>query len=279
MLVAREILAVAKLDFAEVRRSRWIVFNVLVYALISAIFVLVGLRESSLLGFTGMGRVLLSFSHALLLLLPLLALTATAQVVNRAREDGTLELLFSHPVRRSAFYVAVTLVRYLVLLIPLLMLMAIMAIAGRVAFGQSIPWVYLLRAMLISASLLGAFTGLGMAVSTLVRSQARATIWMLGLWALGVAMLDFALVGLMLQWRLNPRTVFLLASMNPVQSARMALLSSTSAELSVLGPVGFYLTNRLGADLLFALGVLWPAVLGGITWTLAFRNFRRADIV
>ncbi len=275
----REGLAVARLDLAEVLRSRWLLFCAIVYALLSGVFVLVGLRESTMLGFTGMGRVLLSFSHALLLLLPLLALTATAQVVNRAREDGTLELLFSHPVRRSAFYVAVTLVRYLVLVLPLLLLMGAMALVGRFAFGQELPWFFLGRAALISAALLLAFTGLGMAVSTLVRSQARATIWMLGLWAAGVALLDFALVGLMLQWRLNPQTVFLLAALNPVQSARMALLSGAAPELSVLGPVGFYLTNRVGPGALFAVGTLWPAVLGAVAWALAFRSFRRADIV
>ena len=90
---------------------------------------------------------------------------------------------------------------------------------------------------------------------------------------------DFALVGLMLQWRLNPQTVFLLAALNPVQSARMALLSGAAPELSVLGPVGFYLTNRVGAGALFAVGTLWPAVLGAAAWALAFRSFRRADIV
>lgn len=279
MLIVREIAAVARLDLAEVLRSRWLLFCAVVYALLSAVFVLVGLRESTLLGFTGMGRVLLSFSHALLLLLPLLALTATAQVVNRAREDGTLELLFSHPVRRSAFYIAVTLVRYAVLVVPLLLLMGLMALAGRFGFGQEIPWGFLGRAAVISSALLLAFTGLGMAVSTLVRSQARATIWMLGLWAAGVALLDFALVGLMLQWRLNPHTVFLLAALNPVQSARMALLAGATPELSVLGPVGFYLTNRVGAGALFAVGTLWPAVLGAACWALAFRSFRRADIV
>ena len=72
----REITAVARLDLAEVLRSRWLVFCAVVYALLAGGFVLVGMNESTLMGFTGMGRVLLSFSHALLLLLPLLALTA-----------------------------------------------------------------------------------------------------------------------------------------------------------------------------------------------------------
>ena len=75
--------------------------------------------ESSILGFTGMSRALTSFYHALLLVLPLLALTGTGQVVIQARESGALELLFSHPFSRAGYYLAVSLVRYLVLLLPL----------------------------------------------------------------------------------------------------------------------------------------------------------------
>lgn len=279
MSLGREFGAVARMELAEVVRSRWMVFCVAVYALLAGIFVLVGLRESTLMGFTGMGRVLLSFAHALVLLLPLLGLTATTQVVNRAREDGTLELLFSHPVRRGAWFIAVTAVRFGVLVAPLVVLMGLMGALGVVAFGQTVPWGFLARAVGVSAALLFAFVGLGMAVSTFVRSQARATIWMLVLWAAGVALLDFALVGMMLQWRLNPRTVFLLAAMNPVEGARLALLSGVSRELSVLGPVGFFLANRLGPTWLLVVGTLWPVTVGAAAWGLALRTFRRADIV
>lgn len=277
--LAREISAVARLDLAEVLRSRWMVFCGAVYALLAGAFVLVGMRESSLLGFSGMGRVLLSFCHALVLLLPLLALTATGQVVNRAREDGTLELLFSQPVRRGAFFAAVSGVRYAVLVLPLVVLMVAMAVLGQLAFGQAVPWGFLLRAVAVSAALLWAFVGLGIAVSTLVRSQARATIWLLTLWALGVALIDFGLVGLMLQWRLDPRTVFLLAALNPVQAARMALLSGAAPDLAVLGPVGFFLAHRLGSGVLFAVGTVWPVLVGVGAWAHALRQFRQGDIV
>src|SRR5262245_1267284 len=202
-----DIRAVCRLELAEVLRSRWLIFCTAVYAVVAAVFVLVGMRESTLLGFAGMGRVLLSFCHALVLLLPLLALSATGQVVNRAREDGALELLFSQPIRRSTFLLSALLVRYLALALPLVVLMLAMAIAGRLAFAQPIPWDFVVRAAAVSAALLLAFVGLGLAVSTLVRSQARAMVWLLTLWALGVALIDFGLVGLMLQWQLNPQTV------------------------------------------------------------------------
>lgn len=279
MKLTREIAAAVRLDLAEIRRSRWLLFCGIVYGILAAVFVLVGMRESTLLGFTGMGRVLLSFCHALVLLLPLLALTATGQVINRARDDGSLEFLFSLPLRREAWFAAVSLTRYLVLALPLALLLLAMALFARIGFGQPIPWNFLLRAVAVSSTLLLAFVGLGLLVSTLVRSQAKALIWLLLLWAGCVALLDFALVGLMLQWRLNPQSIFLLASINPVQAARMSLLSGVQPELSVLGPVGFFLANRIGSGALFALGTIWPALVGAMAWLLALRSFRRGDIV
>lgn len=277
--LGRELWAVARLDLADVRRSRWLVLCVFVYALLGVGFVLIGMRESSVLGFSGMGRTLMSMIHALLLLLPLLALTATGQVINRARDDGTLELVFSHPVRRGVFFTAVTLTRFMVLVVPLVVVMVAMAVAGQLAFGEAIQWAFLFQSLAICAALLAAFVGLGLMVSTFVRSQARAIIWLLVIWAAGVALLDFGLIGMMLQWRMNAATVFLIAALNPVQAARMALLSGASSELSALGPVGFYLSNKVGPGALLALGLVWPTVVGALAWLVALRSFRRADIV
>ncbi len=277
--LTRELYAVARLDLADVRRSRWMVFCVAVYALLGGAFVFVGMRESSVMGFSGMGRALMSMVHTLLLVLPLLALTSTGQLINRARDDGTLELLFSHPVRRGVYFAAVTLTRFVVLTAPLVVLMVGMAVLGRFGFGETINWAFLFQSLAICSALVAAYVGVGVAVSTLVRSQPRSVIWVLLLWALGAALLDFGLVAVLLQWRLNPQTVFLLASLNPVQAARMALLAGASAELSILGPVGFYLTNRIGPGALFTLGLVWPALVGVGAWLTALRSFRRADIV
>ena len=269
----------SRLELAEVLRSRWMLVCALTYAVLGAGFVFVGMRESLVVGFSGMGRALLSMVHALLVLLPLLALTATGQVINRAREDGTLELLFSHPIRRSSYFLAVALTRYAVLVVPLTLLMGAMALLGRFGFGQEVNWAFVAQSMAISAALVAAFVGLGIAVSSTVRSQARAVSWVLVLWAFAVVLVDFGLIGLMLQWRLNPHTVFLLASLNPVQAARMALLSGASPDLTVLGPVGFYLANRIGTGGLYLLGVSWPWVVGLLACTAASLHFRKADLV
>ncbi|HNF99813.1 MAG TPA: ABC transporter permease subunit [Pseudomonadota bacterium] len=275
----RGFLSVARLDLAEVTRSRWLLLCLLLYGLLCVGFVFVGLRESSILGFAGTGRVLLSLVHALLLLLPLLALMATGQVIVSSRLDGTLELLFSHPLDRRRYFLAIALVRYLSLLLPLAVLLSLCCLLLNLLLHQPIPWGFLLRSLLVSASLLFAFTGLGLLISTTVRTQTRAMIYMLAVLLLAVLLLDFGIIGILLRLRLPAASVFVLSAGNPVQAARLALLSSVEPELSTLGPVGFYLANRLGSNLLLAVGIGWPALFGGLTLFAAVKSFRSSDLL
>lgn len=275
----RDVGAIFRLDLAETVRSRWALLSATLYTALAAVFVFVGLRESNLLGFTGMGRVLVGLTHALLLVLPLLALTASSQVVNRARDEGALELLFSHPIRRGAYFVGVTASRYVVLAVPLVVLFGALAVLGAVVLGGELSWRILAESVAVSAALVAAFLGVGLFVSTYVGSQARSATIALLVWIVSVALLDFALIGVMLEWRLSPQGVFALALLNPVQAARMALLSAGDPELSVLGPVGFYVANRVGATALLVLGIAWPLVTGIAAWLLAFVRFTRGDVV
>jgi ABC-type transport system involved in multi-copper enzyme maturation permease subunit len=274
-----ELAAVARLDLGDVLRSRWLVLCLVLYALLGGVFVLVGLRESSVLGFTGAGRVLFSLCHALVLFLPLLALLATVQAVNRARDDGSLELFLSHPIGRGAFLTGVALVRFAALALPLAAVMLALAAEGAIVHGQAIPWAFFGRALGVCAALLAGYVGVGLAVSVLVRNPAKAMTLVFGIWIASAALLDFAGIALLLQWRVSAPAVFALAAANPVQAARMALLASAEPTLATLGPVGFYLANRLGTDLLFALGIAWPALVGVGGWLVAWQSFRRGDAV
>lgn len=273
-----EFAAVARLDLGEVLRSRWLWLCLLVYGALAGTFVLVGLRESSVMGFTGIGRVLFSLSHALVLLLPLLALLATVQVVNRARDDGSLELFLSHPIGRGAFLAGVSAVRLAGLVLPLVVVMIALGVAAGLR-GQPVSWAFLGRAIAVCAALLVAYVGVGLAVSVVVRHPARAMTLVFLIWTASVALLDFAGISLLLQWRLPPRAVFALAAANPVQAARLALLSAAEPSLATLGPVGFYLANRVGAGALLGLGLAWPLAVGAGAWIFGWVRFRRGDLV
>ncbi len=273
------LVAAMRIDLGEVRRSRWIWLCGAVYAVLAALFVLVGLRESSVLGFTGVGRVLFSLCHAFVLWLPLLALIGTGTAVARAREDGSLEFWLSQPISRLAWLAGVTGVRFGALALPLVAVWLGVALWAWLALREPVPWSFLARTGAVNLALLWAFVALGIATSVLARSVSRATTAILLFWALGIALLDVALIGLLLQWQLPPRAIFVLAVANPVESARLALLSMAEPELALLGPVGFYLANRIGSAALFALGTLWPLGFGLVAWTLAWRAFERRDAV
>lgn len=277
MSIARQFRASARLDFAEVLRSRWIWFCTGTYLALGGVLLVVGLRESSILGFTGTSRVLLSFSNAMLLALPLIALMALAPAVQRARDDGSLELLLGQPLSPGVWFAAICTVRYLALVVPLAAVMVAIGAWGQVMHDDPMPWQFIGRSLAVSSSLLLAFAGIGAAISVFVRNPARVITYLVLVWAAGVALLDFGLIGMMLKWRLDPHAVFTLAVVNPVEAARLAMLSDLQPDLASFGPVGFYMANRVGPTTLFVLGVAWPAVVGVVSWTVAYLGFVRSD--
>lgn len=278
MSAVRQVGAIARLDLAEVLRSRWLAASTLAYAVLGVVFVAVGLREAPLLGFTGSARVVFSLSHALVVLLPLIALTATAPAIGRARDDGSLELLCAQPLGRGAYLVAITGVRVCAILAPVAVVFVAIALWGAASSGHPVPWAYLARALGVLAALAWAFAGVGFLISTLVRHPVRMLTYVIVIWAAGVALLDAGLIGVLLRWRLDPHVVFALAAINPVEDARLALLSGIDRDLPTLGPVGFYLAGRLGDAALHALGLAIPLAWGTGAWLTALAHFRRADI-
>jgi Cu-processing system permease protein len=268
--------ALLTLERAELRRSRWLWLGAGLYGVLAALFFGVGLRESSVVGFTGLGRVLFSLSHALVYLLPLLALLATGPLVPRAREDGSLELLLSQPVERGRYLAVALGVRWLGLSAPLVLLFLAVA-AGATLGGEALPWGFLAQALAVAAALLFAFAALGLLLSVYARSSAHALATLLLAWIAAVALLDFGLIGILLRWQLAPQAVLVIAALNPVEAARVALLAGAEPDLATLGPVGFYLFDRLGPVGLVTLGVGWPLAFGALTTAQALRRFARDD--
>jgi ABC-type transport system involved in multi-copper enzyme maturation permease subunit len=276
--VNAELAALASLERAELLRSRWLWLGCGLYAGLAALFFGVGLRESGVLGFTGLGRVLFSLSHALVYLLPLLALLATGPLIPRAREDGSLELLLSQPVSRGRYLGLALGVRWLGLALPLVVLFVAVGAASAL-LGGAVPWGFLVQALAVCAALLFAFAALGLALSCSARTSAHALATLLLAWLAAVALLDFGLIGILLRWQVAPQAVLVLAALNPVEAARVALLAGAEPDLATLGPVGFYLAQRLGPAGLVSLGVGWPLAFGGLAGAYALRRFCRDDAV
>lgn len=269
-----------RLEMADALRSRWLAFTAVVYVLVFGLFVWLGLRESNVLGFTGMSRVVLNVSNAIVLAVPLVSLVATSQTVVRARQSGFFELMMTQPMKRSDWFAAAVLSRFVVVVGPLVVLLAAALVAGAVMGGKDPALGSMaMRSLAVTAALAWAFIGIGFYISSRAPTPERAMVLSLAAWLVAAALHDFALIGLLLRVKLAPQAVFVIAASNPVEGARVAILSGVDPDLSVLGPVGFWLANTLGPKLLLVIGVGWPIVLGSIALALAERRVRKTDLV
>ena len=269
-----------RLEISETLRSRWLVFTGAVYALVFGAFLWLGLRESSVLGFTGLSRVVLNMANAVALAVPLVALVATSQSVVRARQSGFFELMLSQPVRRSDWFASMVASRFVVVVGPLLVLFAGALVVGPlVDAGDHALVPVVLRSLVVTAALAWAFLGIGLWISSATRSPERATVLALLAWIAASALHDFALIGVLLRFKLAPSIVFTLAALNPSEATRIAILSGVDPDLSVLGPVGFWLANTLGSRMALVVGVAWPALLGTFALWRAARRLSRSDLV
>ncbi len=273
-------LALFRLELAESLRSRWLLLAAVAYAAGLGAFVWLGLRESSVLGFTGLSRVVLGICNATVVILPLVALVATSQSITRSRTVGHLELLLTQPVRRGEWFAALLAARSLTLLAPLALLLAAMLLLEPL-LQQSDPTLLpmTLHALAVAASLLAAFVGLGTLVSAVSKTPERAVVLALLVWLATATLHDFALIGLLLQWRVPTPLVFGLAALNPVEAARLAVLSAVDPELALLGPVGFWLANQLGPLWTYLAGLLWPLAVGLGAAGIASAIVKRRDAV
>jgi ABC-2 type transport system permease protein len=268
-----------RLELADALRSRWFGFVSTIYLGVFALFIGLGMRESSVLGFTGVSRVLLNVANAIVIVVPLLALISTSQSVVRARTGGTFELLLAQPCRRRDWFYGLVASRLALLLAPLVLAVAAAVAIGLVSDGGDEALVAMaLRSLAVTTALVWAFVGLGIYLSTLARTTERALVYALSLWLLVAALHDFALIGTLLQVHAPPRLVFGLAVTNPVEAARIALLSGADPDLAVLGPVGFWLAHTLGQVRTLAIGLLWPALVGVLGLVLAARRLERLDL-
>ncbi len=270
--------AFLRLELADSLRSRWVLFTSLTYVAVFGAFIWLGLRESSILGFTGVSRVILNLANAVVLVLPLVALASTSHAIVGGRTSGFFELFLSQPCKRSSWFLAAVGSRVAMIAGPLILLLATAGLYGHFRNEPALSGL-LVRTGAVVLALTWAYVGLGLALSAVARTPERATVYVLEAGLISSALHDFALIGILLQIHLAPGAVFALAAANPVEAARLAILSSIDPELAVLGPVGFWLANTLGATKTLVIGLVWPVAFGTIAMLAAAWRLRRMDLV
>ncbi len=271
--------AFLRLELADALRSRWVAFASLLYLGLAGAFIWLGLRESTVLGFTGLSRVLLNLANAVLVVFPLVVLIGTHSAVVHARTSGFCELMLTQPVKRSTWFFALLTSRLLVLVGPLIVLLVGCFVAA--AFVEPEPGLAFigLKSLLVCVALVFAFVGIGLLISSLARSAERAMVWALLVFVATSALHDVLLITALLKTAIPPQVVFGLAALNPSEAARVGILASVDPELSVLGPVGFWLANSMGPSIALAIAVAYPLALGLVTTWRALRRTQFMDLI
>jgi ABC-2 type transport system permease protein len=302
--------AVARKEFRDAIRSRWLHGSTLFFALFlggaAALFfgVLIGpegRQVSNLFGFfANLGVFSFSFPGLLALVLGFIALSTSYGSITGERETGSIKLLLSLPnsrldavvgkfLGRSAVVVAALLVGFLFVFVVLV------ATGTRLQLGSFVPQVAL-------TALLGmAFVSIGLGISALAGSNREATLATMGLYLIfavlwgsisegipkllnyaaeqvgmgGVSELTRVKLGVFLKY-LNPLKAYeTLAAELYYGPAQARLVSATFGEQTALGPV-----FQESIPFYFSGGVIFAILLAWIVLPVAvgYWAFERDDL-
>lgn len=264
--VIRNVLTVTGRELREALRSRWFILYTIAFAVLGLGISYVSAVGAGGAGLSGFGRTTAGLINLVLLVVPLMALTAGAGSIASDRERGMLAYLLAQPVSRSE----VLLGKYLGLAGALLACLclglgacaSILAWTGEATRPASILWLTGL-----SFGLALGMLSLGMLVSALARKASVAVGAAIFLWLTLVFVTDLGLMAGAMALRLRVEELLALSLLNPLQVFKMWSLHAVDATLDVLGPAGLYATEEYGGLLHLIFGacmVAWIVVPLGL---------------
>jgi ABC-2 type transport system permease protein len=274
----KNLFLIAYLDVKESLRSKWFYVYSVVFGGLMALFFITGVSDSVVMGFTGLSRMLLIFIQVTIIILPIFILITTVKSISGDRESNVLEYMLSFPVSLKDYYWGKMLGRFLTVFMPVFLALLLGVVFGLFK-GGDLPWkmVFLYSSLLFSLSFV--FLGLAFFLSTLVKSTDIALGSSFVVWIVMLAFIDIALMGLMLQNRMSDGLIVGLAMLNPIEVFRIGAISLFDPELTVIGPVAYYLLDTLGATLLMAYAIIYPILIGILLSYFGYIAFRKKDLL
>lgn len=253
--------AFALRELRDALRSRWFLLYTVAFAALGLGVSYVSAAASGG-GLSGFGRTSAGLVNLVLLVVPLMGLTAGAGSIASDRERGMLPYLLAQPVTRTElllgkfFGLAFTLIASICLGFGVVA--AALAWSGSAARPAS-----LLELSGLSVALALAMLSVGLLISTLAHRTGVATGTAVFLWLGLVFVSDLGLMAGALTFKLSIEHLFALALLNPLQVFKMWSLQSVDASLDVLGPAGLYAQETYGHLLNLIFGIvllLWTLV-------------------
>jgi ABC-2 type transport system permease protein len=269
---------IAYLDLKESIRSKWFLIYSLVFGGLIALFFIAGVTQSQVMGFTGLSRLLLMYIQITIVILPIFILITTVRSISGDRDSNVLEYMLSFPISLTQYYWGKFLGRFVTVYLPVFFAMVI-AICYGLFLGVGVPWgiFFLYTGLLLAISI--SFLGIAFFISSFVKSSEIALGVAFFIWILLLAFLDIALISLMLSQRVDEGIIISIALANPMEIFRVAAVSLFDPQLTVMGPVAFYILDMFSQTTFVIISTLYPIGLGLGFAYFGFRIFKNKDLV
>ena len=274
----KNLLLVAYLDIKESLRSKWFYVYALVFGGLMALFFVTGISDSVVMGFSGLSRLLLVFIQVTIIILPIFILITTVKSISGDRESNVLEYMLSFPISLTHYYWGKMLGRFLTVFLPVILAL-VMGVVFGIIKGGNLPWAMISLYSALLFAMCFVFLGIAFFISTLVKSSDIAVGTSFMVWIILLAFIDIALIGLMLQGRLSDGLIISIALTNPIEVFRIGVISLFDPELTVIGPVAYYLLDTLGAKLLMMYSIFYPIILGLFFSFMGYIAFKKKDLL
>ncbi|OQY29472.1 MAG: ABC transporter permease [Candidatus Cloacimonetes bacterium 4572_55] len=269
---------IVNLDIRQTLRSKWFWGYSILFGGFVALMFASGITESQIIGFLGLGRLMITFIQICISILPIFVLISTVRSVVGDRESNVLEYMLSMPISLGGYYWGKLAGRFITVFIPVFL-----ALLGAVAWGTfsniTVPWDVFIFYSLLLASMIICFLGISIFISTLSRSQELAISMAFITWLILVAFLDLILLGVMLRFRVDAGVIISIAMFNPLQVFRTAAIALFDPNLTVLGPASYYILDRVSQPVFVGFSIAYPTLLGSLLAWLGFRSFKRSDLI
>jgi len=272
------LLLIAYLDLKESIRAKWFLVYSLVFGGLIALFFIAGVTESQVMGFSGLSRLLLMYIQVTIVILPIFILITTVRSISGDRDSHVLEYMLSFPISLRQYYWGKIIGRFITVYLPVVFAMVV-AVGYGFFKGADIPWdIFFLYTGLLFA-LSSAFLGIAFFISSFVKSSEVALGIAFFVWIILLAFIDIALISLMMQQRMNEELIIFIALINPMEIFRVAAISLFDPELTVMGPVAFYILDSMSQAVFVLVSIVYPVVLGLIFAFFGFIIFKKKDLV
>jgi len=277
----RNIESLKEIVYSDIRqnlRSRWFWAYSLLFGGFVAVMFTSGITESQIIGFVGLGRLMVTFMQISMAILPIYVLISTVRSVVGDRENSVMEYILSLPISFSSYFWGKLIGRFIINYTPVFV-----ALLGSVLWALitniDVPWDLFFLYSALLASLVFLFLGLSMYISARAASQDIAVSTAFIIWLFLVAFIDLILIGIMLRMRGNPDLIIGLGMLNPLQVFRTGSLILFDPQLTVMGTASYYVLDTVNRGVFIVFSILYPIGLGFLFSFLGNRYFNRNDVV